>query len=417
MVDSFRVQKNVMRRGVKRITAASAFLFFNASVYANESNIVEKRDIFGECLVQLKAVASNRGLSDYLVSDVLSQAKPIPQVIEYDRKQPEFVQTFPDYLNKRVNAWRINKGREMLAQHGELLSKLYQQYGVPPHYLLAFWGLETNFGQYIGKMPIINALATLACDERRKTFFTEQLMLALELVEREHLDVDKMVGSWAGAMGHTQFMPSAYLAYAKDGDDDGKADLWESVPDALTSAANFLHHLGWNAGTRWGREVTLPEHFDFSVSGKTNPQTLAYWDNLGLTQTTGAKVGTADLSASLLVPAGYQGPAFLVYSNFDVILRWNNSEFYGLAVGYLADRIIGGAPLKQPLPNLPTYSIDDVKALQNALNQLGYDVGEADGIMGPATRKGIREFQTSKNLVADGFPSSDTFMELQIPLS
>lgn len=372
---------------------------------------------FPQCVALFQNQAKEKGMSTYLVEDVLGQVKSIPKVLEYDRRQPEFVQTFPDYLTKRVNSWRINKGRQMLSEHGDLLSELYQDYGIPPHYLLAFWGLETNFGQYKGKMPILNALATLACDQRRSKFFTEQLMLALELVEREQLNVDKMVGSWAGAMGHTQFMPSAYLTYAKDGDDDGKINLWDSVPDALTSAANFLHHLGWKPGLRWGREVSLPSAFDYAQSGKANKHPLSYWQTLGITQTNGEPVAAVDINSSLIIPSGYQGPAFLVYGNFDVILRWNNSEFYGLAVGYLADRIIGGDPLKKPLPKLPTYSIDNIRVLQTTLNQLGYDVGDADGIMGPATRKGIRDFQASKKIIADGFPSIETFMELKIPIS
>ena len=233
--------------------------------------------------------------------------------------------------------------------------------------------------------------------------------MALQLLERESLDVENMVGSWAGAMGHTQFMPSAYLQYAIDGDGDGQVNLWESEEDALASAANFLNNLGWKPGYRWGREVELTSDFNYALAGKHQQQALADWSNAGVTKTDGSGLGSAKLDASLLVPAGHTGPSFLIYDNFDVILRWNNSEFYAIAVGHLADRIIGKSPLSKPLPDLPRYSIDQVKQLQAGLNSLGFDVGKADGIMGPATRKGIREFQASKNWIADGYPDANVF--------
>jgi membrane-bound lytic murein transglycosylase B len=217
-----------------------------------------------------------------------------------------------------------------------------------------------------------------------------------------------MVGSWAGAMGHTQFMPTAYLKYAKDGDGDDKINLWNNEKDALASAANFLQNLGWKQGFRWGREVKLPDNFDYQLAGKSQPKSLSFWNQQGLKKVNGQPVGKADLKAALLIPAGHTGSAFLVYANFDVILRWNNSEYYGIAVGHLADRISGQKALSKPLPDLPKYTIDEMKAFQDKLNQLGFDVGVADGILGPATRSGVRDFQASVGLIADGYPSLET---------
>jgi membrane-bound lytic murein transglycosylase B len=375
---------------------------------------------FPQCIASLQDRAKTAGVSEKRVNDVLGQAKYRDKIISYDRNQPEFVKTFPNYLNKRVNDWRINKGREMYKKHRAFLQELTQQYGVPAHYLVSFWGLETNFGTYKGKIPIIDSLVTLACDQRRSEFFSKELMQALLLMDRENFEVETMIGSWAGAMGHTQFMPSAYMRYAIDGDNDGRVDLWNSELDALASAANFLNQLGWVPGFRWGREVSLPESFDYQNAGKDKLQNLAFWSDNGVTKTDGKGLGAPELEASLLVPAGHRGPAFLAYKNFDIIMRWNNSEFYAIAVGYLADRILGHAPLSKTLPELEDYSVADMLTLQESLNALGFDVGEADGILGPATRKGIRGFQVEHKLIADGFPDKvliDTVAKVAANLS
>lgn len=376
---------------------------------------------FFQCVADIQQQANAAGISPQVIENALGDVNKIDKVLEYDRSQPEFVQTFPDYLNKRVTSWRIDKGLEMLAKHQELLTELTHKYGVPAHYLISFWGLETNFGNYKGKMPVIDSLATLACDPRRSGYFTQELLVALQLMEREQLDKSKLVGSWAGAMGHTQFMPSAYINYAVDGDGDDKVDLWDSEADALTSAANFLNQLGWQSGFIWGREVLLPEGLDYAVAGKDQRKSLSQWAELGITRTNKTPLPEGDLEASLILPTGANGPAFLVYKNFDVIMRWNNSESYALAVGYLADRIIGKAPWHAPLPDLKSYPISQMKQLQSRLNTLGYEVGEADGIAGPATRKGIRAFQKSINLTADGYPSPEVFAEVkkavQVPSS
>jgi membrane-bound lytic murein transglycosylase B len=384
---------------------------------AQESQIPEA-DTFPQCIERLQQQARNAGVSENTTVDILGKVKPLPKILGYDRNQPEFVQTFTGYFSKRVTNWRVNKGREKLAEHREFLSKLTQQYGVPAHYLISFWGLETNFGGIKGKIPTIAALTTLACDQRRSDYFSGELVQALLLLERENLDPKDMIGSWAGAMGHTQFMPTAYMKYAKDGDADGKVDLWNNELDALASAANFLQNLGWKTGFRWGREVLLPEGFNYQLAGKSQPQPLSFWSQQKITQVSGRTLGSNNLEAALLIPAGHTGSAFMIYPNFDVILRWNNSEYYGIAVGHLADRIKGQDTLSKPLPELPNYTLTEMQQFQDKLNQLGFDVGVADGILGPATRIGVRGFQATVGLIADGYPSKETVEAvMQAPLN
>ena len=375
--------------------------------HAQQSQRTEA-ELFPQCMVRLQQLARNAGVSENTTVDILGQVKLLPKILSYDRNQPEFVQTFTDYFSKRVTNWRVNKGREKLAEHRDFLSQLTQQYGVPAHYLIAFWGLETNFGGIKGKTPTIPALTTLACDKRRSAYFSAELIQALLLLERENLNYKDMIGSWAGAMGHTQFMPTSYMKYARDGDADGKVDLWNNELDALASAAHFLQNLGWQTGFKWGREVLLPKDFNYQLAGKSYPQTLSFWSQQNVTQVSGKTLGDSDLKAALLVPAGHTGSAFMVYPNFDVILRWNNSEYYGIAVGHLADRIDGQGSLSKPLPDLPNYTLAEMQEFQDKLNKLGFDVGEADGILGPATRKGVRAFQVTVGLIADGYPSKET---------
>jgi membrane-bound lytic murein transglycosylase B len=374
---------------------------------AQETDIPETIS-FPQCVERLQQQALQAGVSENTRTNILGQVKPLPKILGYDRNQPEFVQTFTGYFSKRVTDWRVNKGRAKLAEHRGFLNKLTQQYGVPGHYLISFWGLETNFGGIKGKIPTIAALTTLACDQRRSEYFSAELMQALLLLERENLNPADMIGSWAGAMGHTQFMPTAYMKYAKDGDGDGKVDLWNNELDALASAAHFLQNLGWKTGFRWGREVILPDGFNYHLAGKSQPQTLSFWTGQNVTQVSGKSLGNSDLKAALLVPAGQQGSAFMIYPNFEVILGWNNSEYYGIAVGHLADRIAGQGTLSKPLPELPNYTLAEMQQFQDKLNQLGFDVGKADGILGPATRKGVRGFQSSVGLIADGYPSTET---------
>jgi membrane-bound lytic murein transglycosylase B len=370
---------------------------------------------FAACIDGIRAQAIQQGVDPVVANRVLDQVEHLERVIELDQRQPEFTTPFADYLGRRVTAQRVAQGRLLLQRHAGLLARVQAETGVPPAYLLAFWGLETNYGGYFGRTSVPNALATLACNPRRAEFFTGELIAALRIIQEGAIPLERMEGSWAGAMGHVQFMPSVFLRHAVDADGDGRRDLWNSVPDAMMSAGNFLKNLGWNAEYRWGREVVLPEGFDYSHAGRTERKGLNEWRRAGVTDVSGKPVADLDLPAALLLPAGHQGPAFLVYDNFDVIMGWNRSEFYALAVGHLADRIAGGSGLhRTPPTDAPRMSRDQVILLQTMLNDMGFDSGEADGILGPATRNAIRQYQQAQGMIPDGFPSRALLARLDI---
>lgn len=358
---------------------------------------------FNECIARMKLQARMEGISDGTVNKVLSKVKYLPRIIELDRRQPEFTQTFANYFNTRINEERIQRGKDLYAKHRVLLNQVQRETGIPAQYLVSFWGLETNYGGHFGDWSVIDSLATLACDTRRSAFFTQELLNAMRIVEAGDITAERMIGSWAGAMGHMQFMPSTFLRYAKDVDGDGRRDLWSSIPDAMGSAANFLQQLGWVSGLEWGQEVRLPRSFDYSLAGRDQMLSLAEWARLGITTVSGASLAPAEQRAALLVPSGYQGPAFLVTKNFYIIMRWNRSEYYALSVAHLADRIAGGAPLHRAPPADPIkISREQVRQLQMDLSAIGIDAGEADGILGSATRKAISLFQQKTQRIADG---------------
>ena len=392
---------------IKQAAAVLVILLWAPSAWPQDNG-------FSQCIAGLQQRARAQHFPAWVVDDVMAKLKPQPRVIELDRAQPEFTQTFADYLYRRVTPERIREGRRLLKAYQPFLRDLTLKYGVPGRYLIAFWGLETNFGANLGTMPTLDSLATLACDKRRSDYFSGELMTALRLLNRESLSPGEMRGSWAGAVGHTQFMPSAYLKYAVDGDHDGHINLWKSKRDALASAANFLANLGWQRGTRWGREVLLPADFPYSQTGLSNRHALGHWAGLGVTLTNGHRLPQADLQAAILLPAGHTGPAFLVYDNFDVIMKWNRSEFYGVAVGFLADRLIGAGPLaRPPSKSEQALSRDTIERMQGRLNHLGFQAGSEDGVIGADTRSALRAFQKSVGIVPDGYPDSATLTALE----
>ena len=387
----------------RRWFLSASLTLLAATAIAEEQPPPIDQAAFETCLIAFKDAAIEAGISAETTERVLDQVELSDRVLELDRRQPEFTQTFADYFNRRVTAARVEKGREMLARHRELLEAIRDETGVPPQYLISFWGLETNFGSYLGKMAIPSSLATLACDRRRSRYFTGELISALRIIDGGDVAMADMNGSWAGAMGHVQFMPSAYLKYAVDYDGDGRRDLFTSTEDALASAGNFLQALGWEAGLRWGREVQLPEGFDYGLSRGAKKKPLGQWRKFGVTDAFGHPLATAPVDAALRLPAGHRGPAFLTYANFDVIMGWNRSVYYALAVGHLADRIAGAGRLRTPPPEDDLrFSNDDLMALQTQLRNLGYDPGEPDGRLGPATRGAVSLFQSDNGLIPDG---------------
>ena len=358
---------------------------------------------FSTCVQNLKIQARKDSLSDTVVNGPLSRVELVPRVIELDRAQPEFSLSFYKYYTQRVTEKRVERGRSLLKTHKTLLKKLEKQYGVPAHYLVSFWGMETNFGSYLGRTKTLDALTTLACDKRRRKFFTRQLFDALHLIDSGVVDESLMVGSWAGAMGNMQFMPSTYRQYGRDGNKDGSIDMWGSLEDAFTSAAHYLNKIGWEKEWRWGREVRLPKGFNYAQAGRETVKSLREWAKLGVVTIWQQPLPNLEDKAALVVPSGHKGPAFLVYQNFNVIMKWNRSEFYALSVGILADRIKGGTGLAVSPPATENISIATIKKVQSALKQKGFDIGTVDGIPGAKTRRAIRDFQIQKGMVADGF--------------
>lgn len=296
---------------------------------------------FGGWLDGLRKEAAERGISAATLDSALTGLKPIPRVIELDRKQPEFTLTFEQYMQRLVPPERVEKGRRKLAENRKLLEGVSKKFGVPPQFIVAFWGIETDFGRVTGGFKVIDALATLAYDGRRSAFFRKELLLALKIVDEGHITADAMMGSWAGAMGQPQFMPSSFVGYAYDYDKDGHKDIWNTRADVFASAANYLSSYGWRAGERWGRRVQLPQGFDPKRADLDVKKPVSGWAAEGVRRADGSPLPVSDLEASVILPGGEGGPAFLVYNNYRVILRWNRSHFFAMAVGRLADQIAG----------------------------------------------------------------------------
>jgi membrane-bound lytic murein transglycosylase B len=280
-----------------------------------------------------------QGISAATLDHTLTTARFLPHVIELDRRQPELTLTFQDYIDRVVTPDRIDTGRAKLIENKPLLDRVSARYGVQPQYIVALWGIETNFGHSTGGYSVISALATLAYEGRRATFFRKELINALIMVDRQHVDPRNMTGSWAGAMGESQFMPSSFLAYAVSWKGGAAPDIWHKREDVFASIANYLAQAGWHGDQGWGMAVTLPANFDASLVGLSQKKSLNDWAVMGLLQSSGAALPDLPLNAALIEPAGADGPAFLVFDNFRAILKWNNSSFFATAVGYLADGI------------------------------------------------------------------------------
>lgn len=359
-------------------------------------------------LQQARVDAAKRGIKSATISEALGDTvAPIPRVIELDNQQPEFSNTFTRYLNGAVSDIRVANGRAMLAKHAGLLKQIEAQYGIPGRFLVAFWGLESNYGGDIGSYPVVTSLATLAYDGRREAMFRDEMFKAMTILDEGHISYAKMKGSWAGAMGQTQFMPSVFLRLAVDQDKDGHKDIWGNVADALGSTANYLVNAGWDTERTWGREVRLPAGFDLrnvslDVDAKENIKPLAEWAKLGVRRADGGPLPVQDIGASVLLPAGTKGPALLVYDNYRATLRYNRSAFYAIAIGYLADRIGGAGKLVKPAQEDAPLRREEVMALQEGLVAGGY-LKAADGVMGSQTRQAIRAFQLANGLAPDGY--------------
>jgi membrane-bound lytic murein transglycosylase B len=393
---------------MKRIVFALFLFFFLPPLIAQDQTFAEWRE-------QLRAEAFSLGISEETLLAIDDLEAPLDRVLELDDAQPEFIQTFTRYLSLRITPLQINRGQALLRQYAVLLEEVRQSYGVQPHYLVSFWAIESNYGRATGGFSVLQALATLAFDPRRADFFRTELLTALKIIDDGHIAVDNMSGSWAGAMGQLQFLPSVFARYGIDGDNDGKIDIWNSLPDIFHSAANFLSQSGWRGDERWGREVLLPSNFDFSLTGTRTRKPLQEWNELGIIQMNGSPIPVANMQASVILPTGAGGPAFLTYANFRATMVYNPSTFYALTVGHLADRYTGGAAIQRMPENEQAMSVADVQALQELLNAAGFDSGEPDGRVGSRTRTAIRAYQQNKELPMDGYASLKLLEALRNP--
>jgi len=377
-----------------------------------ESAEIEHSQRFARWIADFSSSARTAGIHEATLQIAFDNVRFVPRVVELDRAQPEFTRAVWDYLDSALSKQRITLGKDRLLQL-QSETNAVARYGVPLEVLVAIWGIESNYGSNVGDIPTIDALATLGFEGRREQWARGQLLAALKILQNGDITRAQMIGSWAGAMGQTQFLPSAFLAYAVDADADGRRDIWGSVPDVTASTANFLARSGWQAGQPWGLEVRLPEGFDYARADADVRQPATQWADEGVQSMDGAPLPSL-ADTAILLPAGARGPAFLVGPNFRTVLRYNNATSYALAVNLLAQRLAGGLAVQAPWPrDLQLLARSQLLELQAVLNARGFDTGTPDGLMGPATQRGIRQFQRSLGLPADGYPTLDLLQRLQ----
>ena len=358
---------------------------------------------FASCLAGLRAEAQAKGVSRATYDAHAAALVPDMTVIGFLDAQPEFVTPIWDYLAALVDTERVADGRAMLAEWASVLARVEAEYGVDAATVVAVWGVESNFGRNFGSRPLLTSLSTLSCFGRRQSFFRGEFFTTLKIIQDGHVAPERLTGSWAGAFGHTQFMPSTFMRLAVDFDGDGRRDLVDSVPDALASTANFLKRAGWRSNLPWGFEVSLPRGLDVSGAGRRNKQPLSEWAARGVTRIDGTPMPAGATPAGLLLPAGEDGPAFLVTRNFDALYSYNAAESYGLAIAHLSDRLRGGAPFVTPWPtDDPGLSRAERRELQQLLIARGHEIGEADGMIGARTREALKLEQAALGLAADG---------------
>ena len=362
---------------------------------------------FRSCIERLWPAAARRGISRSIFQTYTASLSPDLRIMDLLDNQPEFTKSFWDYLDVLVTDARIQKGRELLQKYRATFDAVEQAYGVDRYTVTAIWGVETNYGSIAGDRPVIRSTATLACVGRRQNYFREEFLSTLEILQRGDVRPDRLVGSWAGAFGPTQFMPTAFKRYAVDFDRDGHRDVIDSVPDLIASTANNLRKDGWVAGQTWGYEVVVPATFNFLLAEHARSMPIRDWERYGITRPDGRAFPRPDDHAFLLVPAGVQGPGFLMLANFRVIMKYNPAEAYALAIGHLADRLRGATSFAQDWPRYErVLSRNERLELQQLLTRQGFDVGEPDGQLGAKTRAAIRDFQTRIGQVPDGFASA-----------
>jgi membrane-bound lytic murein transglycosylase B len=369
---------------------------------------------FHTCLEGLWPAAARRGVSRQTFEAQTAGLEPDLRIMDLLDAQPEFTKSFWDYLDLLVSDERIAKGREILATHRATFDAVDKAYGVDRHIVTAIWGVESNFGTAIGERSVVRSTATLACIGRRQAYFRDEFLATLEILQHGDVRADHLKGSWAGAFGPTQFMPTAFKRYAVDFDGDGRRDVVDSIPDVIASTANNLHKDGWVAGQTWGYEVVVPKGFNYLLADRSRQYPLHEWERLGVRRVGNQPFARPADRAYLLVPAGVRGPGFLMLNNFHVIMKYNPAEAYAMAIGHLADRLRGGAPIVQPWPrDERVLTRAEVYELQQRLVTRGFDPGEPNGRFGAKSRAALRDFQARAGLIPDGFASAAVLERLR----
>jgi peptidoglycan lytic transglycosylase B len=380
----------------------------------NETTCPQSASSYPEWVAKFQSYALRKGRPDNVIQIAFAGVKDNPEISARAAKQPEFVTPVWTYLDRAVSDDRVGRGQQKYQENRALLAGIEHDYGVPPETVMGIWGIETDFGNHFGDTNVFEALTNLGYRANRQSFACTELLAALDIVSKNHIPPSRMVGSWAGAMGHPQFLPSNYLTLAVDRDKTGAPDLWNSLPDAFASAANHLVDDGWQRGLPWGLEVKLPANFPYQEAELDLVQPIGFWRKLGVRRTDGSVLPDLPGDTSILLLAGYRGPAFLVTENFKVILKYNYSTSYALAVAYLGDRILGGRRVVGQWPvQEPLLSLDERKEVQALLQARGYEVGTVDGVLGLKSRKAARGFQKELGWPQDGFINKALLEELR----
>lgn len=399
------------------LTKPKLVLVSTTFILATSTAFAQSASNFPSCLQSLQAEASRSGISTATYSKLTSHLDPDLSILEKLNYQPEFRQPIWDYMASLVDEQRVTEGKAKLLEHDDTLQRVEQVYGVDPATVVAVWGVESNFGQNFGNYPIIQALGTLSCYGRRQAFFRKEFFAALKIVQAGDIPVEEFKGSWAGAFGHTQFMPTTFERLAVDFDGDGRRDLMNNTADALGSTANYLKRNGWRTGQTWGFEVKLPESFNTSGEGRRTKRSLLTWQQRGVTGVLGqplSDLAPSSEAAGLLTPAGPQGPAFLVFKNFDVIYSYNAAESYALAIAHLSDRLREGPGFFTPWPTDDLgLSRENRVVLQSILLARGHDIGEADGIIGTKSREAIKLEEARVKMPVSGRAGQKILRHLQ----
>ena len=369
---------------------------------------------FHSCIERLWQPAARRGISRNVFQTYTASLKPDLRIMDLLDNQPEFTKSFWDYLDILVTDERIEQGRALLEKYRSAFEAVERAYGVDRYTIAAIWGVETNYGTLTGDRPVLRSTGTLACIGRRQNYFREEFLSTLEILQRGDVRPDRLVGSWAGAFGPTQFMPTAFKKYAVDFDRDGRRDVVDSIPDVIASTANNLKKDDWVTGQTWGYEVVVPATLNFLLADHGRPMSIREWERQGIKRPNGEPFPRPNDQAFLLVPAGVQGPGFLMLENFRVIMKYNPAEAYALAIGHLADRLRGGGPFVQAWPRYERMlSRTERLELQQLLARNGYDIGVPDGQFGLKTRAAIRDFQAKNGRIPDGFASAGILDQLR----